>query len=509
MRTLIEDFYDADDREDWDAAMAIAGRALEEFPRDSTGWAMRARICNKMGDAKATAAALAKARELNASCPFAAWTEALLRLNEGPRSYDAALSIVDGALKHDPRHYGCLLARSWILLTMGADEESLACARLAMEAGPRMQRPLANAAAVLDRIGRQKEANSLYEESAARRPEDGMAAYNAGTRLYEAGEHARAIVYLDRARGLLGEWDAVRYNRALVLSALDRHQDTMEEWDTILARQPDWDWALMGRLKSLRALGRTAEAQAFLPRLEGMSDLDTQVLWQLSGIYAADSEDLKAIKCLERMIEQGDGSARVYARLGNCQFELGDDAAARPLLEQALALDEDDAFTHMVYAKTMHRLGELDTALEHVETAIALEPDPGEAQRRVHGEILVVLGRYDEAVPELEAYVRVNADNLAAIQKLIKALMETRKYAAAVVHCNTLIKDGSPDPWSHWMAAGAYAGLKDNAQAIAHYEKARDLYLKRGKNEHAADCREEIAALSGTKCLFSRLFNRG
>ena len=61
-----------------------------------------------------------------------------------------------------------------------------------------------------------------------------------GTRLYEAGEHARAIVYLDRARGLLGEWDAVRHNRAQVLSALGRHQEAMEEWNTILARQPDW-----------------------------------------------------------------------------------------------------------------------------------------------------------------------------------------------------------------------------------------------------------------------------
>ena len=53
MRTLLEDFYDADDREDWDAAMAIGGRALEEFPRESTGWAMRARIYNKIGDAGA------------------------------------------------------------------------------------------------------------------------------------------------------------------------------------------------------------------------------------------------------------------------------------------------------------------------------------------------------------------------------------------------------------------------------------------------------------------------
>ena len=227
MRTLLQDFYDADDREDWDAAMAIAGRAVEEFPREPTGWAMRARIYDKNGDAAAAGAALAKARELNDTCPLAAWTEAMLRLNEGPRSYDAALSIVDRALKHNPRHYGCLLGRAWILSTMGADEESLACAGLAMEAGPRMQRPIVNAAAVLDRIGRQEEATRLYEEAAVRRPEDGMAAYNAGTRLYEAGEHARAIVYLDRARGLLGEWDAVRYNRALVLSALGRHQEAM------------------------------------------------------------------------------------------------------------------------------------------------------------------------------------------------------------------------------------------------------------------------------------------
>jgi tetratricopeptide (TPR) repeat protein len=509
MQTLLEDFYDADDREIWDTAMALADKAIALFPGRSAGWAMRARVYNKLESTAAAKAAVAEAQELDARCPLAAWTEAMIRLDEGPQSYGAALAIVDRALGRHPGHYGCLLGRAWILSTMGGNEASLACNRLAMAAGPSMQRPIVNAAAVLDRLGRKGEATRLYEEIAAKRPDDGMLAYNTGTRLYEAGDYAKAIAHFDRARALLGEWNAVQHNRASALAALGRHREAVEEWSALLKREPDWDWPRMGRLKSLRALNCTAEAEADMLRLQGMSDLDIPTLWQLSGIYADDGEDLKAIGCLQRMIEKGETSARVYARMGNCRFELGDDAAAQPLLEQALALETDYASPHMVYAKLMHRLGKSETALEHAEMAIALEPAGDEPQRRVRGEILIELGRFDEAVPELEAYIEVHAGHMPAICKLTKALLELRRYRPALAHCKTLIDDDASDPWVQWMAACAYAGLKDNGQAIAHYEQARDLYCENSENEYAAHCQKEIDALRGGKGLFARLFGNG
>ena len=409
MQTLLEDFYDADDREDWDGAMALANKAIAEFPRDPGGWAMRARVHKKLEDTAGAKAALAKAQQLDALCPLAAWTEALLRLDEGPQSYDAALATVDRALKSHPRHYGCLLSRAWILMTMGDSEASLACSRLAMAAAPGMQRPVANAAAVLDGLGREDEGTRLYEEIAARRPDDGMLAYNTGTRLYQAKDYARAIGHLDRARALLGEWNAVQHNRASTLAALGRHREAVEEWSALLLREPDWDWPLVGRLKSLRALNRTAEAETDMQRLHGMTELDISSLWSLSGIYSDDGNDLRAIECLQRMIDKGERLAQIYASMGNCRFELGDDAAAQPLLERALALEADDACSHMVYAKSMHRVGKLETALEHAEMAIALDPGDGEPQRRVRGEILAALERCDEAVPELEATSRSTA----------------------------------------------------------------------------------------------------
>lgn len=76
---------------------------------------------------------------------------------------------------------------------------------------------------------------------------------------------------------------------------------------------------------------------------------------------------------------------------------------ARELAEKWVQ-EADDASSWRQVATMRRRSGELESALEAVETAIALSPTPDEETRFFRTELLIELGRLDEAEPQLASF---------------------------------------------------------------------------------------------------------
>lgn len=503
----IEAILDLDDLDDSGRALVLAQRLVAELDREPRALAIRARTRFKRGDLAAAQADVDAALALDPQCVDALWMRTLLIDEESESANVRAIAELDRLLARQPDHYGCHLSRGWRLHLLDRLDEAVAAWEAALRARPHRRRPAANAATFLQEAGRADEASAFYERTAAANPDDGMTAYNVGTHYYQLGQYDKAIVHLDRGRRLLGEQNAIQHNRALTLQALGRHAEAVEEWSSVLLREPDWDWAVSGRFRSLRALGRNAEADADHARwMEIVGPDSSEVLQAEPRRLIEAGEHAAALRLLEKMIAAGQVDVDVFNLAGFCLARLDRPAQAKAAYERALALDDSRAYVHRNYGEALLALDDPAGAQAHAETAIALDPKEDRAHR-LRGLALVKLGRTADAVPSFEQWVALAPSSVAALVQLIKALQSLDRHAEALTRCDELIRLIPADGWGYLKKGQSYEALGNVANAKLAYQKAASSYLAAGENGEAEHCRKAAENAGRQKRgLFARLF---
>lgn len=504
MNARIEAILDADDNDDVRTAWNLAEQLLADAPGDANALAAHARIHYKRGDDEAAEADVAAALALDPRCLDALWMRAVMIDDD---EAERAVAEFDRILQRQPDHYGSLMARGWALGQLGRIDAAVASCEAALRARPQRQRPANNAVHFLMQAGRVDEASAFYERLAAARPEDGMTAYNAGTHYYQLDEYEKAIVHLDRGRRLLGAQNAIQHNRALTLQKLGRHAEAIEEWSSVLEREPDWDWAVSGRERSLRALGRNAEADADHARWVAIVGDDSSEALQAEPRRLIEAREFEpALRLLEKMIAAGQVDVDVFNLAGFCHARLDRYAQAKAMYEQALAVDDGSAYVHRNYGETLLALDDPAGALAHAETAIALDRKDDRAYR-LRGLALVKLDRVADAVPSLEQWAALAPESVAALVQLIKALQSLDRHADALARCDALIRLTPADGWSYLKKGESYEALGNVTNAKMAYQKAASNYLAAGEASDADYCRKAADGAGKQKRGFlARLF---
>lgn len=241
----------------------------------------------------------------------------------------------------------------------------------------------------------------------------------------EAEKHLRRLVDIrhpevDRARFFLGQiaedgkrWDealrwydgvgrgehylSARLKAANVLARqgrLDAARDHLHATEAATARERVQ--LLIGEAQLLREAGRIDEAHAVLAAaLERQPD-EPELLYEAALLAERLGRVDELESRLRRLIEIRPDHAHAYNALG---FSLADRnlrlAEARALIDRALELAPDDPFILDSKGWVLFRQGEPQAALETLQRAFAIRPDPEIAAHL--GEVLWTLGRKDEA----------------------------------------------------------------------------------------------------------------
>jgi Tfp pilus assembly protein PilF len=180
-----------------------------------------------------------------------------------------------------------------------------------------------------------------------------------------------------------------------------------------LALAPDQEaaWDFLSRL--LCRQGRAQEAQqlagarcAAAPTASGPRNALAFALLQLNQPQAAEAECKKVLKDDERNIRAMQLLSQAYFREG--KYEL-----SKLVLENARAVDGNDAATHNLLGATLLKLKQRPQALEEFRAAAQSRPDFAEA-RNNYGVMLVEAGDFEGAVRELEAAVALAPDFVPA-----------------------------------------------------------------------------------------------
>jgi TolB-like protein/Flp pilus assembly protein TadD len=208
--------------------------------------------------------------------------------------------------------------------------------------------------------------------------------------------------------------------------------------------------------------------------------LKGEILWTSRG-------DLKkSIALFEEAIQQNPYNALAYAGLARATALIGQvpndgmppqDAKpkARAAAQRALQLDSRLAEAHAVLGNVaMSYDWDFATAEKELKTALALNPNYSTAHEW-YAHLLLVEGRYDEALAESHHLLEIDPDTLLFKAVRAEILYHARRYDEAVAEASGVLKL-HPDfvLASYWLGC-AYREKKMYPEAIATFERAKKM----------------------------------
>ena len=241
------------------------------------------------------------------------------------------------------------------------------------------------------RRGEPERALEAFEKTLETEPNDAVSHYNVGMVLLELGKREEAEEHVRRATELDPDYRNAHFNLAVLLSQRGEHQEAARHFQRAAEIDPD----------DPRAQVRWAEALARL------------------------GEEERAIQMLERVLEIDPALVLARLSLATLQADVGQLDAAEENLRKILALApgavEERSKAHYRLA-TFYPDRPRAEVIEHLQSAVELNPDFGEAHQALAGE-LAREGDYAGASHSFARVIELEPGNLHAHFGQAMALM--------------------------------------------------------------------------------------
>ncbi len=194
-----------------------------------------------------------------------------------------------------------------------------------------------------------------------------------GDAYYERADYEEALKWYDRGLALDRKGFFLHYGKAKALRELGRLEEAVKSFDRAIELEPDASFPYSDKIEVLKELGRLEEA------------VET---------------------CDEALALMPDDWSR-YNKKAEILVELGRLEEAVESFDRAIKLYEDEYPSSLLYGtyvkkiETLKKLGRWEDALETYDDALTLSPR-NKNLRRGKGEVLIELGRYEEAARYVE-----------------------------------------------------------------------------------------------------------
>lgn len=510
MSNLIESILLADDGDDHPQMLALCEQAVREQPNVALTWALRARCHDKRGAPAARDADLARALALDPHCADALRVRATAAYDDG--DHEAAWHILRDARQRAPSHFGLLMAEAYVLINDERLQDAIDCWSRAIQQRPQAGAPHCYIASNLANAGRHTEAVPYFERAVALAPGNGRFMYDAGNTYRRLGDLDKAIAMFDRSRAILGEQNAIQHNHASCLQAMGRHADAVEEWTSLLRREPDWDWPLEGKARSLHRLGRADEAKPLWRRLDALSDNGWEGRKEQAREYVRSGEPELAELALRDLDLLSSGDAQLLFVAGNAQRDQRQWEQALAYYLQGYELAPKNDFLPGNAADMLVRLERYGEALPLSEVAIALDPD-WVKWRRVRIDALIGLERGTEAAAEAARAQQRWPDDSMLQADTVNALIAARRHDDALAACDRLVAmDPTYRDWALYSRGEIYGAMSRHAESATAFRQAAAAYQQNGKPQYQQLSLDNALAAeqaaSKPRGLLGRLFGR-
>ena len=174
---------------------------------------------------------------------------------------------------------------------------------------------------------------------------------------------------------------------------------------------------------------------------------------------------LHAVRTRTDWIEPLVGAAFVQLQLGELEY-------AETMLESALEMDEDHAFTNLALGILYFQQKKNRQAKKHLEKVLHDDPDDFRANRYL-GFVLIDETKHKEAISCFEKVLKQDPSDAAATRMLGRANVELgNKIDEAVELLERAVELDGKDPWNHFELGKAYEEQEESEKAQESYKAA-------------------------------------
>jgi len=198
---------------------------------------------------------------------------------------------------------------------------------------------------------------------------------------------------------------------------------------------------------------------------------DATAHFQLGYVYGLLKRSGDSISEYRRAAELKPDFAEAHLNLGLTLLDAKDFAGAAVTLQHAAELMQGQARPRYLAALALERSGNIPGALAQYELAAAL--DTKNFDTFFHwGVTLLRAGRPEEGEQRLRQAIALRADNEAAHNALIDALMRQKKTDAAVTELRTYLEGNGGDAQARLTLAATLYEMGKSADALAELDRA-------------------------------------
>ena len=186
--------------------------------------------------------------------------------------------------------------------------------------------------------------------------------------------------------------------RADIMLNLGRFEESIEDAQAVLDREPDHWHSLKQMISALVPLDRLDEAETRANELVQLAPGEPLALLTASHFFHLSERPDRALELVDRALDLDNDNFRARYLRGNILFDMEDYDRAIPDLRQVVSQEPDSVLVHCRLADSLFLSGHWEEAVNAADRLIAIDPDHRHAYS-VRGEALLRLGR-----PAAEAF---------------------------------------------------------------------------------------------------------
>lgn len=354
----VMEVYRLEDLDALDEAKVLAQKLTLIHPGSIECLTALARVLYREMDGPCLRQTLNRVREMQLDHPSVALMEAYLIEMEHQGDKTAArscLKLAKQVLSDQADHYLANLMAGFLLRSTLEDPASAVPHLIqAVKSFPQRNRAIYNLFEALLDTDRFDEAMAFYSRSGAPGWPYNPLEYNFGTLMLNAGQHGHAITLFDIANRKKPGQNNIQHNRAICLSAVGRYPEAISQWSEVLKREPDWDWALMGRARAHHQSDNYHLGLVDTRHVLSLDPGDKEARHLQSMLLSCMKEDRAALELCDAMHKDGQiDTVELHSWYGFCRLACRDFSGAKGEYGAALAMDENHFLSNRGMAETL------------------------------------------------------------------------------------------------------------------------------------------------------------